>query len=160
MSYFIADLFRDWKWWSKIGFVLIVTLNGVDILSAGFAYPGFFNLWLVRITVGAGFNGLIVYYLYQRRQDKKNRQLEILLPAFITERRAYLEKMIAADPKFQTFCFDCRHYDAGRSCCSLRLYERESRIKLQPLDVFSYCLYWNLGDHPIMALTKRCMPNY
>ena len=41
MNYFIAELFRDWKWWAKIGFALVATLNVADILSASFAYPGF-----------------------------------------------------------------------------------------------------------------------
>ncbi|MEI6614604.1 MAG: hypothetical protein WCL37_06885 [Chrysiogenales bacterium] len=158
MNYFIANLFRDWKWWAKLGFVLVVTLDIVDILSASFAAPGFFNLWMVRITIIAGFSGLLAYYFYQRRHDKKNRQLEILLPAFMAERREYFETMVAADPKFQTFCFECLHYEAGRRCCSLHLHDREIKIKLHSLDVFSYCLYWNLSDHPIMGLTKSLFP--
>ena len=158
MNYFIANLFRDWKWWARLGFIFIVTLDVVDILSVSFAAPGFFNLWMVKITAGAALIGLIVYMVRQRRHEKKNQQIEILLPAFMAERRAVFEKMVAVDPKFQTFCFDCLHYDAGRRCCNLRLHDRESKIKLQPLDVFSYCLYWNLSDHPIMALTERLIP--
>ncbi len=158
MNYFIANLFRDWKWWARLGFIFIVTLDVVDILSVSFAAPGFFNLWMVKITAGAALIGLIVYMVRQRRHEKKNQQIEILLPAFMAERRAVFEKMVTVDPKFQTFCFDCLHYDHERRCCSLRLYDRESKIKLQPLDVFSYCLYWNLSDHPIMALTERHIP--
>jgi hypothetical protein len=158
MNYFFSNLFRDWKWWARLGFTFVVTLNMADILSASFAYPGFFNLWMVRITVGAGFSGLLAYYVYQNRRDKRKHQLEALLPALIAERRATFEKMAAADPKFQTFCFDCRHYDAGRRCCSLRLYDREIKIKLNSLDTFSYCLYWNLTEHPIMALTESHIP--
>ena len=154
MNYFTANLFCDWKWWARLGFIVILTLDVADILSASLAYPGFFNLWLVRITFIAGFSGLIIYYFYQRRSDKKKQQIEILLPAFSAERRAFFEKMTAADPKFQTFCFDCRHYDAGRRCCRLRLHGRENKIKLSSLDVFSYCLYWNVSDHPIMSLTE------
>jgi hypothetical protein len=158
MNYFLSNLFNDWKWWAKIGFVVIATLNVADILSASFASPGFFNLWMVRGTVIAGFSGLTGYYIYQKRHDNKKHSLAALLPAFSAERRAYIEKMTAADPKFQTFCFDCRHYDSGRTCCSLRLYDRESRIKLNQLDVFSYCLYWNLNEHPILTLTKQILP--
>jgi len=158
MNYFTANLFRDWKWWAKIGFAFVATLNVADILSASFAYPGFFSLWIVRGTVISGFAGLLAYYIYQNRQDKKKRQIEELLPAFTAERRSYFEKMVAIDPKFQTFCFDCRHYDSGRRCCNLRLADREIKIKLHPLDVFNYCLYWNLREHPILALTERQVP--
>jgi hypothetical protein len=158
MNYFTANLFRDWKWWAILGFIFILILDVVDILSVSFAAPGYFNLWMVKITAIAGFTGLIVYYFYQHRRDKKNRQIEILLPAFRAERREYFEKMAVIDPKFQTFCFDCRHYDPERRCCSLRLHGREIKIKLNPLDTFSYCLYWNLNDHPIMALTERLGP--
>jgi hypothetical protein len=158
MNYFMANLFKDWKYWAKIGFVFIVAMNAVDILSAGFAAPGFFNLWMVKITFVAGFTGLIVYFFYQRRMDKIKRQIEILLPGLMSERRDYFKKMTAADPKFQTFCFDCCHYHAGRRCCSLHLHDREIKIKLNPLDTFSYCLYWNVSDHPIMSLTESLFP--
>ena len=158
MNYFIAELFRDWKWWAKIGFAFVATLNVADILSASFAYPGFFSLWIVKITAGAALIGLTVYMVRQSRQDKINRQIEILLPAFTAERRADFEKMVASDPKFQTFCFDCRHYDPGRRFCNLHLADREIKIKLHPHDLFNYCLYWNLSDHPILTLTERQVP--
>jgi hypothetical protein len=102
--------------------------------------------------------GLIVYMVRQSRQDKKNQQIEILLPAFKAERRAYIAKMVAVDPKFQTFCYDCLHYDGKRRCCTLRLHERKIKIKLHNEDIFSYCLYWNLSDHPIMSFTERLFP--
>jgi hypothetical protein len=154
MNYFIANLFNDWKYWARLGVIFIAVLDVLDVLSVSFAAPGFFNLWMVKITGGAALIGLIVYMLFLYRHEKKNRQIKTLLPAFLAARREYFIKMTAADPKFQTFCFDCRHYNHERRCCSLRLHDREVRIKLQPLDVFSYCLYWNLGDHPIMALTE------
>ncbi len=68
---------------------------------------------------------------------------------------AYFETRTAEDPAFQTFCHECRHYDAERRRCLLLLQERKVRIKLQPEDVFSYCLYWNLEGHPVLALTER-----
>jgi hypothetical protein len=158
MNYFSANLFKDWKWWAKMGVAVVATLNVADILSASFAFPGFFKLWMVRGTVIAGFSGLVGYYVFQNRRDKKGRSLAALLPAFIAGRRADIEKMIAADPEFQTFCFECCHYDGGRTCCSLRLYDRRVWIKLHAQDPFSYCLYWNLVDHPIMAFTESTFP--
>jgi hypothetical protein len=155
MNYFVSHLFRDWKWWAKIGFVFVLALNALDLLSAGFASPGYFNLWVVRLTVAAGLVGLVIYYLFSSRRDKKKHRVEELLPVLEAERRAFLEKNRAADPGFRTLCYECCHYDAERRCCRLRLHDRVSWIKLSPLESFSYCIYWNLSDHPILALTDR-----
>jgi len=159
MNYFLSNLFRDWKWWAKLGLAFIGAVNVMDILSATFSYPGYFGLWIVRGTVIAGFSWLLGYYLYWKRRDAKTSRIEQLLPALAAERRAYFEKMMAADPRFQTFCYECLHYDAGRRCCGLRLYGREVKIKLDPYGTFSYCLYWNLSDHPILALTEKLGPH-
>jgi len=155
MNYFLSNLFRDWKWLAKLGFAFIGAMNVMDILSATFAYPGYFGLWIVRTTVIAGFSGLLAYYLYWNRRDARTRQVERLLPALAAERLAYFEKMMAVDPKFQTFCYKCLHYDGERRCCKLRLHGREVKVKLDPYGTQSYCLYWNLSDHPILALTER-----
>ncbi|HSQ35998.1 MAG TPA: hypothetical protein VLQ89_08405, partial [Candidatus Binatia bacterium] len=154
-NYFISDLFRDGKWWAKIVIGVIAAMNFADLLSAGIAYPGFFGLWIVRVTVVSGIIGLLAYYFYQNRVDDKERRLAALLPDFIAGRRVAFEKMIAADPKFQTFCYTCHHYDAGRTSCSLCLVGRTVKIKLHPQARFEYCLYWNLCDHPVMELTEN-----
>lgn len=155
MNYFMANLFRDAKFWALIGLAAIAALNLADFLSFAFGAPGFFNLWVIKITIGVAVAGVIVYGSLLRRRDKKSLHLEKLLPVFSAERRAYFEKTVAVDTKFQTFCHECRHYDASRRRCLLRLHDRKVRIKLQPEDVFSYCLYWNLEDHPVLNLTER-----
>jgi hypothetical protein len=138
MNYFLSHLFRDWKWWAKLGMAFIGALNLMDILSSTFAYPGFFGLWIVRGTVISGVSGLIAYFVYQNRSDKKNSRLEALLPPFIAERHVFFEKMTAVDPRFQTFCYECLHYDPGRTSCRLRLHGRKIKIKLDPAGAFSY----------------------
>lgn len=153
MNYFTANLFRDKLFWALIGLGAIAALNLADFLSFAFAAPGFFNLWMIKITIGATVVGAIIYGALLHRQDKKSRSLEKLLPVFTAERRAYFEKTVAADTKFQTFCHECRYYDNSRRRCLLLLHERKVRIKLHFEDVFSYCLYWNLEDHPVLALT-------
>ena len=159
MNYFLANLFNDRKWWAKIGVAIVAALNLMDILSATFAYPGFFGLWIVRATVIAGIGGLLGYYVYQNRHDNRERRLQTLLPGFIAERRAFFDKMCAADPAFQTFCYECHHYDGRRKSCCLNLYNRTVKIKFHPYATFEYCLYWNLCDHPIMDLTDRIFPS-
>jgi len=155
MNYFMANLFRDKMLWAAIGLAAIAALNLADFLSFAFAAPGFFNLWVIKITVAAAVAGAIVYGSLLQRREKKSLRLKNLLPVFTSERRAYFEKMLAVDPKFQTFCHECRHFEVGRRRCLLLLHGRKIRIKLHPDDVFSYCLYWNLEDHPVLALTDR-----
>jgi hypothetical protein len=155
MNYFLSHLFRDWTWWARLGVAVVASFNVMDILSATFAYPGFFGLWVVRGTVIGGIGGLVAYYVYWNRRDKKDGRLEALLPVFLAERRVFIEEMIAADHGFRTFCYQCRHYDNARRCCNLRLQGREVKVKLKPLDATQYCLYWNLTGHPILALTAR-----
>ena len=155
MNYFLSHLFRDWKWWAKLGLAVVASFNLMDILSSTFASPGFFGLGVVRGTVIGGIGGLVAYYVYWNRRDKKDSRLEALLPVFIAERRVYFEKMTAVDPRFQTFCYECLHYDPARTACRLRLHGRKTWIKLNPTDTFNYCLYWNVSNHPIMELTDK-----
>ena len=155
MNYFLSNLFRDWKGYALIGLSALVGLNIMDFISYVLMGNGFFNLWVIRITFGTAVVGSLAYGYYLHRRGKKSRRLDNLLPAFSAERRAYFKKMVAEDPKFQTFCHECRHYDGSRRRCLLRLHERKTRIKLQDESIFSYCLYWNLEEHTILKLTER-----
>lgn len=155
MGYFFSEFSRDWKVYSLIGLAFVVGLNLMDLISFMLMGNGFFNLWVVKVTFGTVVAGAIVYGFFLRRRDKKSQQLDVLLPALVVERRAFFKKMANADTEFQTFCHECRHYDDQRQRCLLRLHGRQAWIKLQPGDVFSYCLYWNLEDHPVLALTER-----
>jgi len=155
MNYFLSNLFRDKVLWAALGLGVVAALNLVDFLSFAFAAPGFFNMWVIKSTIGAAVAGAVAYGFFLWRRDKKSLCLEKLLPVFTAERRAYFEKIVAADTKFQTFCHECRHYDNSRRRCLLRLHERKVWIKLHFEDVFSYCLYWNLEDHPVLNLTER-----
>ena len=58
MNYFIANLFNDWKYWAGLAFIFIAVLDVLDVLSVSFAAPGFFNLWMVKITGAAALIGL------------------------------------------------------------------------------------------------------
>ncbi len=61
MNYFINNLFRDKLLWVGIGLGLVAALNLVDFLSFAFAAPGFFNLLVIKITIGTSVAGTIVY---------------------------------------------------------------------------------------------------
>lgn len=155
MGYIFSEFLHDWKVYALIGLAIVAGLNIMDIISYILMGNGFFNLWVVKSTVGAFVVGGIVYGLFLSRRGKRSRQLDVLLPALAVERRAFFEKMVAKDPGFQTFCHECRHYDDIPRRCLLRLHGRQVWIKLNFEDVFSYCLYWNLKDHPVLALTDK-----
>jgi hypothetical protein len=156
MNYFLSNLFRDKVMWLVLGVSALTGLIIMDFLSFMLTGTGFFNLWVIKITIGVIVVGALVYGLFLNRRDKKQRSLDALLPGFLAERRAFLAKRSEADREFQTFCHECRHFDLGRLGCLLVLCERKAWIKLYDDSPVRYCLYWNLDDqHPVMRLTDR-----
>jgi hypothetical protein len=155
MNYFLSNLFRGKVLWAILGLSAVAGLNLMDILSTMFG-NSFFNLWVVKITVTAAVVGVIIYGVFLSKRAKKDRQLALLLPGFIEEKRSFLGKKVAEDREFQTFCHKCRHFDLDRLRCLLVLRERKAWIKLKDDCPLRYCLYWNLEDlHPVMQLTEK-----
>ncbi len=155
MSYFFSGLFRD-KWLrAMLPLGVLAGLNLVDFL---FSLTGRspFRLWVVRGTLIAAAAAAIVAGVRLHRKGKKDRRLGELLPGFLEERRAWLSACAAAAPGFNTFCHECRHFDAGRLACRLDLHGRKVRIQMGGENPVRHCLYWNLEDgHPVMRLTGR-----
>jgi hypothetical protein len=111
---------------------------------------------VVKITAAAAVTGAIVYGVFRFKHDKRTQRLDDRLPAFLVDRRAFLEMKLGKNREFQTFCHACRHFDLSRLRCLLRLHERKAWIKLNDDSLIRYCLYWNLDDrHPVMKLTER-----
>ncbi|MBN2346657.1 MAG: hypothetical protein JXO51_09740 [Candidatus Aminicenantes bacterium] len=156
MNYFMSNLFRDKKFLAMIGLSILAALNIADFLSFMFSGSGFFNLWVIKGTLALAVAGGIAHGVFLFRRGSKDRRLEALLPAFQAERRAGYERMAAANPEFQTFCHECRHFDLERLGCTLVLRGRKTRIKRSEDNAFGYCLYWNLEEeHPVLQLTGR-----
>jgi hypothetical protein len=157
MNYFLSGLFRD-KWlWALVPLGILAGLNLVDFL-ASLAGKSPFRLWVVRGTLIAAVAAAIVAGVRLHAKEKKNRRLDEILPGFLQERRAWLSAR-AADPGFNTFCHECRHFDLGRLSCRLLLQGRKVRILLSDDTPVRHCLYWNLeDDHPVMRLTARLEP--
>ncbi len=156
MNYFFSNIFRDKMLWGLFGLAALAGLIIVDFLTFMLTPRAVFGLWTVKITVGAAVIGAVVYGVFLRQREKKEKRLHALLPGFIEGRRGFLENKVAADPEFQTFCHLCRHFQLDRLCCLLVLRERKARIKLYDDSPIKYCLYWNLEDqHPVMKLTPK-----
>ena len=156
MNYFFSNLFRDKVMWGVVGLSALAGLLIMDILTYMFSPRPAFNLWTVKITVGAAVVGAVIYGLFLYKHEDKEKNLAALLPGFLTERRCFFRKKGVADPEFQTLCHKCRYFDLDRLRCLLVLRERKAWISLNYDSPVRYCLYWNLDDrHPVMLLTGR-----
>lgn len=158
MNYFLSGLFRDKGLRTLVPLALLAGLNLADFL---FSLTGRspFRLWVIRGTLIAAAVAAIVAGVRLHGREKKSRRLNEILPGFLEERRAYLSARAGADPGFNTFCHECRHFDAVRLACRLVLRERKVRIRLNDDSPIRHCLYWNLeDDHPVMRLTDRLEP--
>lgn len=158
MNYFLSGLIRDKGLWALVPLGILAGLNLVDFLAA-LAGTSPFRLWVIRGTLIAAVAAAIVVGVRLHGRQKKERRLDGLLPGFLEGRRDWLSARVAADPGFNTFCHECRHFDRDRLACRLVLHERKARILLSDDDPIRHCLYWNLEDeHPVMRLTGRLKP--
>jgi hypothetical protein len=156
MNYFLSNLFRDKSMWIMIGLAALAGMMIMDLLTFLLTPRAVFGLWTVKITIGAAVVGSVFYGIVLGKREKKDRQLNAILPGFIEEKRDFLEKKAAADRDFQTLCHQCRHFDQGRLRCLLVLRERKAWVRLSDGGPVRYCLYWNIEDrHPVMQLTER-----
>jgi len=156
MNYFLANLFRDKVLWGVLALSALAGLIIMDLLTFMLRPRAVFNLWTVKLTVGAAVVGTIIYGLFLHKHENKEKNLAALLPGFLTERRFFLETKVVTDPEFQTLCHQCRYFDLERLRCLLVLRERKAWIKLNEDSPIRHCLYWNLDDrHPVMLLTDK-----
>jgi hypothetical protein len=156
MNYFFSNLIRSKLLWLVIGLSFLAGLIIMDFLSLMLMGTAFFKLWPIKITAAAAVAGAIAYGLFLNRREKKAKRLDDLLPGFLDDRRAFLEKKSQDDHEFQTLCHECRHFDLSRLRCLLVLRERMAWIKLNDDSPIRHCLYWNLEEqHPVMKLTER-----
>jgi len=156
MNYFFANLLRDRHLWAIIGLSAWAGLMIMDLLTYMLTPRAVFSLWTFKIALAAAIAGAMVYGVVLGRREKRARRLRELLPAFLEERRQLFFSRTAADPDFQTFCHECRHFDLGQLRCLLDLQGQPSRILLSDESPMRHCLYWNLDeDHPVMRLTDR-----
>ena len=120
----------------------------VNILHGWFA-----GLFVIAVIFSLGF------YLYRRFQlTRKREALRKILPVFEAQRTEEIRRMVEADPGFQTFCYQCAHFDQERRTCTLHLHSRKMEIKLHPADRYKYCLYWNVTHET--KLLKEVNPEF
>jgi hypothetical protein len=156
MNYFFSNLIRDKAIWITIGLAALAGLMIVDLLTFMLTRRAVFGMWTFKITIGAAILGTLAFGIFLRKREKKDRQLNALLPGFLEERLDFLKNRVSADADFQTLCHQCRHFDLDRLRCLLVLRERKAWVKLNDDSPIRHCLYWNLEDrHPVMQLTGK-----
>lgn len=147
-----ANFFKDTRYW------ILISLGGIVILALADAMINIFHGWFTNIFV------IIVvisffYYLYYRYQlTRKRETLRKILPIFEAKRTEDIRRMVEADPGFQTYCYQCVHFDQEKKGCTLHLHSRKMEIKLHPADRYSYCLYWNVTHDS--KLIKEIAPEF
>lgn len=156
MNYFLANLVRDKHLWAIIALSAWAGLMVMDLLTYMLTPRAVFGMWTFKIALAAAVVGATAYGVVLGRREKRSRRLNALLPSFIEERRQLYSSRSAADPEFQTFCHQCRHFDLRQLRCLLDLQGRTSHILLSDESPMRHCLYWNLGDdHEVLRLTGR-----
>jgi hypothetical protein len=156
MNYFLSNLFRDKVMWIILGLAALAGMMIMDLLTFMLTPRAVFGMWTFKITIGAAVVGTLVFGLFLRQREKKDRRLHALLPGFLEERLGFLKNRVSADADFQTLCHQCRHFDLSRLRCLLVLRERKAWVKLNDDSPIRHCLYWNLEDrHPVLLLTGR-----
>ena len=133
-----SNVFKDANYW------LFISLGGVGLLALMDALGNILHGWFFRIFLIAAFLYLLFYAVKRYQRVKKKKELVGKLPLFEAKRREEIRRRVAENPGFQTFCYECIHFDREKSCCSLHLYNRTLEIKLDPTDKYKYCLYWNV----------------
>lgn len=128
--------------------VLAITDAAINIFHGWFTH-----LFLLVVIISLGF---FLYDRYQR--TRKREKLRKILPIFEARRTKEIRRMIEADPEFQTFCYQCIHFDQEKRACTLHLHSRKMEIKLHPADKYKYCLYWNVTTNS--KLLKEVDPEF
>lgn len=153
----VSSLLRDRQLRAIVALSALVGFDLIDWLSYTFAPPGFFRLFFIRLTVVGAIAGAVVFGWLLYRKQKRVEAIAAALPPFVARRTEALRQAVDEDPEYQTFCFDCRHFDADLRGCRLHLYDRQMRIVLERGSSHSYCLYWNVSEPAELLRTVRLL---
>jgi hypothetical protein len=133
-----SNVFKDANYW------FFISLGGAGALALMDLLGNILHGWFFGIFLAAAFLYLLFNAVKRYQRVKKKKELMEKLPLFEAKRKEEIRRMVAENPGFQTFCYECIHFDRERSGCSLDLYNRTREIKLDPDDKYKYCLYWNV----------------
>lgn len=142
MNYLWYHLTRDPKFWTKIVLIpAVLVLNLFDFLTYMFKPPGLSNLWIFKITAAISILGVIVFGIYLYVIPKKNKKIRDEQAIFESQRFIELKKIIEENPQYQTFCFECKHFNFEIKACSLDIKNLKAK-SVRFGDKHKYCLYW------------------
>jgi hypothetical protein len=147
-----TNVFKDTKYW------ILISLGGALMLAVADAMINILHGWFATLLIIAVILSFF-FYLYSRFQlTRKREAIRKILPVFEAKRTEEIRQMVETNPGFQTFCYQCVHFDQERKGCTLHFHSRKMEIKLHPADRYKYCLYWNVT--PDSKLLKEIAPEF
>ncbi|MEN8152744.1 MAG: hypothetical protein ABFR75_01865 [Acidobacteriota bacterium] len=140
MNYWIKYLVNDKSFLVKLFIPGIIFANFIDIASNILNPPGYFNLWVTKITVLILVPSIIIYIKKNFKKLKKLKQMEKEAPEFEKNREYEIRKILEGNADFSTFCYECKWFNSDlKGCRRDPVYERIKEISIKNK---KYCLYW------------------
>jgi len=142
MNYVWYHLKNNPKFWMKVVFIpAVLVLALLDFLSHMFQPPGIFNLWFFKIVILTSILGIIGYGVYLYISPRKERKIRLEQHEFEQKREKELKKVLSENPGFQTFCYNCKHFNQQLKSCPLNIRNPKAR-NIRLYESYTYCLYW------------------
>jgi hypothetical protein len=150
MNYFFKGLREDNKkfWffaaWFTAGVVALVDMFAAALGGSIFKLKAFYGFIILNIT---GIIALIIYKVVSERLKKElAKEVEAKAAIFEPKREEEIREILKTDPKFQTFCYTCIHFNHDKLYCARKM--ADERVKDVKINDRNYCLYWE-ETHPL-----------
>lgn len=149
MNYWIKHFFSDKTFLFKLFIPGIFFINFIDIASNIANPPGYFNLWVFKITLLILIPYIIIFIYKNFKKLNKLKKIEKEAPEFEKNREYEIRRILENDSSFTTFCFECIYFkESTKGCGRDPVFERIKEISINNK---KYCLYWEkafLKYHP------------
>ena len=114
MNYFFEGAFKDKDHWKKILIVVTIFAAVAVKIVEGISGQPIFGGYLFNGVIILGTISLIVTAVKGTIAEKSNKKITIDQELFERNMRTKIRKIIIDKPDFQTFCFQCSHYNEDK----------------------------------------------
>lgn len=152
MNYFFKGLFSGNKTYYLILAAAAVWVFAIFDLITNIRPPGLFNGKLFLVTAVATGVGVLYFLISRYKKDRdvrlKTKAVEEHIANFEPKREAEIREILETNPGFNTFCYECKHYNPDLQHCSRDLSDDITRQRIKEIYINSrkYCLYWEEGS--------------
>ncbi|MCP5103021.1 MAG: hypothetical protein GY950_06570 [bacterium] len=152
MNYFFRGLLSgNKKFFLLLGLSALWVLALFDLL-ASIRPPGLFNGKLFIVTAVGTAVGLLYFLINRYVKDtttlKKTKAVEKHAAEFEPMRESEIYEILEKNPGFNTFCYECKHFNPDLQHCSRNLSDdiSKQRIKDVYINNRKYCLYFEAAE--------------